>query len=173
MNSSEEVILTKLVTPGFMSDDVKEDSMNVKKDTCTSDSAEAETNFEFKSAIFFDSVKVQFHMGQFLWQLIVHMCFPFFLWSRPIAHQFYPVYGNFQQFFFNFIVPSLVFILIIANLMSPNIDDVIWTVPFLFYTIHRFMISFKYGCMSPTEYNKMMNCTDLSTVLKVSSKFNP
>ena len=39
--------------------------------------------------IIFDSCLVTFNFTNFLWELLVHLAYPFFCWYCPIAHGFY------------------------------------------------------------------------------------
>ena len=56
--------------------------------------------------------------------------------------------------------------------ISPKIDSVEWTIPFLFYIVHRLMISLKYGSLHDTEYKCLLYCQEPSVAQEVDDNKN-
>ena len=115
----------------------------------------------------FDSLGCQFHLSVFLKQWIAHLFIPFLLFIPNYyaqglrARQAYYVWCS-------IIHPLLVYGMLIAfACCSPNDQELLGytaLIPLLFFIVHRTMVALKYATLSPTEYNRLMQCTD-KTVL--------
>lgn len=115
-----------------------------------------------RKRIIFDAVGVQFHINIFLWQLLVHLfIFLFPLLRNPRAQGF--VSDVSLRMRFNVLLPLITYMVPILYFVLPTEDqsllrNYVW-IPILFFSVHRVVLSLKYGSLSETEYERFNNCT--------------
>jgi hypothetical protein len=102
--------------------------------------------------IIFDSIGPQFSINIFIWEFVVHMLYPFFIWSSPISHGWWPIQNNALYFYLNHGSSVVVYLMLLCAYLSQHVTSNEWVIPFMFYTIHRTMVASKYGSLSRTEY---------------------
>lgn len=116
----------------------------------------------------FDSIKVHFSakvcwcfsllqvcevfLQVFLWELIVHLFWPFLNWYSPIAHT-HNVFKDFNiVVLLGVILPGVnALACIVSYCLIPNGHAGV-LVPIMLHASHKVMVSLKYASMSPTEY---------------------
>lgn len=66
----------------------------------------------------------------------------------------------------------VIFLMIYSAFASKHVDSTEWIIPYMFFVVHRLMVSMKYASLSESEYDKMVNCQDPAQVNKVIFKFD-
>ena len=110
-----------------------------------------------------DSIRQQFHLDIFLYQLVAHIVFPLY----PLMANTYGQGWTNSWFFIetSIIFPFLSVLIIICYLgcyhSQPAVMmNYIFVVPLVYYLQHRFVCAVKYGTLSRTEYSKFMSIAD-------------
>lgn len=109
---------------------------------------------KMESLVFFDSVAIEFALGRFLHQLLVHLFPPFFNWSvNAQGHGFMSM--TFISVLTSVLQPFVFYTMIITAFLSKDSivrDQGALTMPVLYYILHKVVVATKYACLSPTEY---------------------
>ena len=146
------------VSPSTGDSKLKRASKNVHLPRASWAAEEDDENFskelETKESFVYESADITFQTSQFLWELMVHLCHPLFIWDAPVAHSFWPIkLWPLQFFYFTHGSPVVNFLLIIfASLTASSLGYLDCVMPILFWAMHRTMVSVKYACYSPSEY---------------------
>ncbi len=106
-----------------------------------------------KKNFVYESTDISFQTSQFLWELMVHICHPLFVWDAPIAHKFWPIDFSFLSIYSSHISTIVnILMIIFASLTSSDLGYLDCAIPILFWAMHKAMVSVKYACYSPSEY---------------------
>ena len=133
-------------------------AMNLGSSSSANQKAQAKKAKKTQELIY-DSIKVDFSLKIFIWELLLHCTFP---WLLPFcknihAHRFSSLdpWTVWNQW----ILPILVQIMCISYLFSTNSVNGGIFVPLFFFLIHRAMIAIKYSTLSDGEYHRIVTCT--------------
>lgn len=128
-----------------------------------------------------DSIRQQFHLDIFLYQLVAHIVFPLY----PLMANTYGQGWTNSWFFIetSIVFPLLSLLIIICyfgcyHSQPAEMMNYIFVVPLVYYLQHRFVCAVKYGTLSRTEYSKFMSIADgsegykaLTSIILASSWF--
>jgi hypothetical protein len=116
-------------------------------------SDDKETKQEARNNKFvYESADLTFRTSQFLWELMVHLLYPLFVWDAPIAHSFWPIQTNITYLYMLQLssISNALFIFFASQSSYLQYSDVV--IPVIFWVMHRTMVSVKYACYSASEY---------------------
>jgi uncharacterized membrane protein (DUF485 family) len=116
----------------------------------------------------YESVAIHFNIQVFFEQLIMHICYPLFVWMSP--NRFAQRYTNIQilPFSVNHFAPFTLLVMIISYVLmqlfaskdeAAVFSGSVWY-PLYFFASHRLTIAAKYASLSAGEYAKFMNTRD-------------
>lgn len=126
-------------------------------------------------SVIFDSLQTLFSIEIFLKQILIHLFVPLFNWTTSAHAQCLSVLT--VSGFLNLLVQLLVYLMIASYYCSKSSqthfssNGAIW-VPLITFLIHRIAIGLKYGCLSTSEYKKLMETTDKGLVAKFAQQLN-
>ena len=114
----------------------------------------------------FDSLGCQFHLSIFLYQLFIHVFFPFlFCGPNPKAQGVRCTIFNIS---FIILHPIFFYVMIVAFIYCNQTDRELVgysvVIPILFFFVHRTTVALKYATLSPTEYARFMSCHDQALI---------
>lgn len=110
-----------------------------------------------------DSIRQQFHLDIFLYQLLAHIVFPLYPLMANTYSQGWT--GSWFSIETSIIFPLMSLLIIICyfgcyHSQPAEMMNLIFVVPLVYYLQHRFVCAVKYGTLSRTEYSKFMSIAD-------------
>ena len=126
---------------------------NIKNESGKSENSEKRSKI-LDERMIYETSCIVFSFRHFLWEFIVHLFYPFFCWYAPQAHLFGPLKElSTGPIIFVHFSNILVYVMIISSYMSKKyVNSYTWIAPYMFFVVHRLMVSVKYGCFSNSEY---------------------